>query len=265
MKSRAPVVLVLLLGLLAGRPASGQDEKVRNTVASVSDGLVKVSYTLVGQEGQDYNVGLLIASGGDEQFEYRAEAVSGDVGGGIQGGAEPRRLQIQWQYRNRFPEGLPEEVDYRVVVREERDPAVSAGEVGVRNVTASRSDRLITVGYDLLGERGEGYQVTLLISASGGETFDYKPEAVSGDVGEDVRPGSGKQIQWRYREDFPEGLQRDIRYRVQVEEEGGNGWWYALGSAVVVGGGATAAAVLTGLIGGDGGGGYPAPPAPPGN
>lgn len=137
--------------------------------------------------------------------------------------------------------------------------------VSVRNTDASKSENFVIVTYDLIGEQEKQYEVVLQISASGGETFDYEPKAVSGDVGEDVRPGSGKEIRWRYREDFPDGLPRNLRYRVQVEEDSGNGWWYALGGAVIVGGGATAAAVLTGLIGGDDGGGYPAPPAPPGN
>lgn len=137
-------------------------------------------------------------------------------------------------------------------------------DVGVRNTSSTRTDELITVKYDLVGEE-ETYQVTLLVSASGGKSFDYEPQAVFGDVGDEIEPGSGKEIKWRYQKDFPDGLQKEIRYRIKVQEKGGNGWLYALGSAVVVGGGATAAAFLTGVIGGGDGGGYPSPPGPPGN
>lgn len=259
MKRRVSTLLLLLLGLASGQATLGQDVEVRDTKASVTDSLVTITYGLVGQEGEPYDVGLLISTGEDETSAFRATAVSGNVGEGVQAGEGLQWRQIQWRYRERFPEGLPERVDYEVVVREQRGPEVS-GDFGVRNVSSSRADGLVTVTYDLIGERDEEYQVTLLISASGGEAFDYEPKAVSGDVGEGVKPGSGRRIRWRYREDFPDGLQRGIRYRVKVQEEGGNGWLYALGSAVVVGGGATAAAFLTGLVGGDDGGGIPRPP-----
>lgn len=261
MRARVNVFLVLLLSLIAEQTAFGQDVEVRNTKASVSDSLVIVTYGLVGQEGKKYNVALSISTGGNGTFQ--AKAVSGSVGGGVRAGDGLRWLQIRWRYRKRFPDGLPKEVSYKVVAREEQNPAATSEDLGVRNVTASRADSLVTVTYDLFGEVGKEYQVTLLISASGGETFDYEPKAVSGDVGKKMTPGTGKQIRWRYLEDFPEGLQRDIKYKVQVQEKNGNGWLYALGSALVVGGGATVAAFLTGIIGGDSGGGYPSPPAPP--
>jgi len=262
MRYRAVVFLMLPFVLLAGQTVSAQDVEVRNTRAAVSDSLLTVNYSLVGQEKEGYQVYLRISTEKGESF--RAKAVSGDVGAGVRVGERLRWLQIQWQYRERFPEGLPETLDYEVIVRAEDSPTGPSEGFGVRNVEASRANDLITVTYDLYGERDEEYKVTLLISASGGETFDYEPKAVSGDVGDGVRPGSGKQIRWRYRQDFPRGLQQDVRYSVRVKEEGGNGWLYTLGSIVVVGGGATAAAFLTGLIGGDDGG-YPCRPAPPGN
>jgi len=114
----------------------------------------------------------------------------------------------------------------------------------------------VVVTYDLLGEQGEEYRVNLLLSTSGGEAYDYEPTAVSGAVGEDVRPGTGKQIRWRVQEDFPEGFQHpNVQFKVMIDEQGGNGWLYVLGGSVLAGGGGTAAAILTGLIGGDSGGG----------
>lgn len=263
MINRVAALLVLSSLLLVGQTVLAQDVEVRDTRASVSDSLVAINYSLVGQQGESYQAFLRIST--DQGESFRAEAVSGDVGEGMRAGEEPRWLQMQWRYRKRFPEGLPETLNYEVVVQRESVGAASPETPQARNVETSRTDRLVTVTYDLYGERGEEYQITLLVSASGGETFDYEPEAVSGDVGDDVQPGSGKQIRWRYPKDFPGGLDSDVEYSVRVKEEGGNGWLYTLGGVVLVGGGATAAAFLTGLIGGDEGGGYPAPPAPPGN
>lgn len=109
----------------------------------------------------------------------------------------------------------------------------------------------VMVTYDLLGEEGEEYEVGLLLSMSGGDTYDYEPKAVSGDVGEGVRPGTDKEIRWNVQEDFPEGLQHpNVQFKVVIDKQGGMGWLYYLGGAVVAGGGGTAAAVLTGIIGG---------------
>jgi hypothetical protein len=166
MRARVNVFLVLLLSLIAEQTAFGQDVEVRNTKASVSDSLVIVTYGLVGQEGKKYNVALSISTGGNGTFQ--AKAVSGSVGGGVRAGDGLRWLQIRWRYRKRFPDGLPKEVSYKVVAREEQNPAATSEDLGVRNVTASRADSLVTVTYDLFGEVGKEYQVTLLISASGG-------------------------------------------------------------------------------------------------
>ncbi|WP_119843135.1 hypothetical protein [Salinibacter ruber] len=138
--------------------------------------------------------------------------------------------------------------------------------VGVQNTSFAQEGNKIVVTYALAGSEEETYEVSLLLSTSGGRAFDYRPEAVSGDVGEDVRVGPGKTIRWRVLEDFPDGLQsQNVQLKVIAEEEGGNGWLYAIGSAVLAGGGGTAVAVLTGLLGGgsSGGGEGPEDTGPP--
>lgn len=135
--------------------------------------------------------------------------------------------------------------------------------VSIRNTSAARTDSVITITYDLLGEEDETFQVTLLVSKSNGETSLYEPQAVSGDVGLDVSPGTGKHIRWLYRKDLPTGLRSDVEYRVVAEEERGNGWIYVLGTVLTVGGGALVA-VFIGLIGEGDDGRYPTPPTPPG-
>lgn len=259
---RVNTFLVLFSVFVAGQLGWAQNAEIQDTRASVSDSLATITYVLDGQAGETYQVRLLISTGGDEDFSSRAEAVAGGVGEGIRGVDGTRQLQIRWRYRNRFPDGLPEELNYKVVVRKEGGQASSLEGFGVRNVRSSREGSLVTIAYDLFGDQEEKYEVTLLASASGGDAFDYKPQAISGDVGEGVRIGTGKQIRWEYREDFPDGLQQNVKYKVLVEEEGGNGWLYAIGGTVLAGGG-VAVAVLTGLIGGGDSGGFPSPPAPP--
>lgn len=126
----------------------------------------------------------------------------------------------------------------------------------VQNQTYQQQGKTIVLTYDLMAEEGEEYKVNLLLSADGGNTFDYEPQAVSGDVGEGVTPGPSKRIVWTVLEDKPAGLQGgDFQFKITVDEEG-NGWLWVLGSAVLAGGGGTAAAILTGLFGdGSGGGG----------
>lgn len=125
-----------------------------------------------------------------------------------------------------------------------------------RRASFTQEGDVVVVSYDLAGEEGETYEVDLLLSTDGGETYDYRPKAVSGDVGEGVTPGPGKEIRWRVLEDFPEGIQSpNVQFKVAIAEEGGNGWLYTIGGILLAGGGGTAAAVLTGLVGGETGGG----------
>lgn len=135
----------------------------------------------------------------------------------------------------------------------------------VDNVRLHREKDQLVVQYDLDGDSDE-YEVEFLLSTNGGATFDALPEAVTGDVGKDVTPGSDRQIVWRVLEDFPNGIRGSgNRLRVSAEAEGGRGVFWVLGSAIVVGGGATAAALLGMFQGGtNGGGDLPnSPPTPP--
>ncbi|PSQ76678.1 MAG: hypothetical protein BRD33_02895, partial [Bacteroidetes bacterium QH_6_63_17] len=94
----------------------------------------------------------------------------------------------------------------------------------VRNTNFRQEGTKIVVTYDLLGEEGEEYDVSLLLSTSGGRAFDYEPETTTGDVGDGVRLGLDKQITWNVLKDRPSGLQsQNVQFKVVVEEEGGNG------------------------------------------
>lgn len=128
-------------------------------------------------------------------------------------------------------------------------------------------DRLVLT-YDLVGE-AEAYSVELQLSTNGGRTFSALPEAVAGAVGDEVSPGSQKQLVWSALEDFPQGLAGpDNQVRLVVEESGGNSLYWVVGSALAAGAGGAVATVLGvfggGGSGGSGGGDLPSsPPGPP--
>lgn len=157
-----------------------------------------------------------------------------------------------------------------LVLRVAQPHVACAQELKVRDTNFRQEGTEIVVTYDLLGENGEDYTAKLLLSTSGGRAFDYEPKAITGDVGEGIRPGLDKRIAWAVLEDFPDGLRsQNVQMKVVVKKEGGNGWLYTIGGAVLVGGGGTLAAFLTGLIGGDSGsdgsdsGGSSPTPIPP--
>lgn len=155
-------------------------------------------------------------------------------------------------------------------------PVAYAQETDLRNISFQERGKVIIVTYDLIGEAGEKYEVELYLSSDGGSTYDYQPQAVSGDVGDDVRIGTQKRIQWNVLKDFPGGIQgSNYRFRLTADKQGGNAIWYVLGTGLI--GGAVGSAVMfLGGGGNDGGGNggdpppstptaIPAPPGPPGN
>lgn len=76
----------------------------------------------------------------------------------------------------------------------------------VRNVRFTEQEDVVIVKYDLDGEVGQKYKVSLLLSSDAGKSFKIRPQEVRGDVGRGVKPGTGKTIVWHVREDFPYGL-----------------------------------------------------------
>lgn len=104
-----------------------------------------------------------------------------------------------------------------------------------------------------------------------GRSFEALPEVLAGAVGEDIAPGTGKQIVWAALVDFPQGIAgQDNRVRLAVEEQGGGGFLWVLGGAIVAGAGTTVGLLLGGGGGeSEGGGntggntGIPTPPDPP--
>lgn len=63
----------------------------------------------------------------------------------------------------------------------------------------------VVVTYDLEAEGP--VPVVLMASTDGGRTFDLRLEHATGDAGDRVAPGVGRQIRWSVLRDFPSGTQ----------------------------------------------------------
>lgn len=72
----------------------------------------------------------------------------------------------------------------------------------VSNVRFARLGTTFTITYDLASTDDSAiFKVTLEVSFDKGQTFSFKPAAVSGDIGEGVKPGKDKKIVWQTSKD----------------------------------------------------------------
>ena len=115
---------------------------------------------------------------------------------------------------------------------------LQAQELAVKNVRFEDQGETLVVRYDLDGLVGKNYEVTLLLSDDGGDTFSIRPMTIYGDVGKNVKPGTDKSITWHLKQDYPQGLSGErFAFAVDAELQKGGGKWsyYVLGSGVVGG------------------------------
>jgi cyclophilin family peptidyl-prolyl cis-trans isomerase len=74
----------------------------------------------------------------------------------------------------------------------------------VSNTTVVTQGARLMVTYDLAGT---GFaEVSVVFKDGEGKIYETSDEALSGDVGENVEPGKGKKIIWRFLKDFPYGI-----------------------------------------------------------
>lgn len=93
----------------------------------------------------------------------------------------------------------------------------------VTNVTFQviEQDGVIILQYDLTGSGSplDVFDVSVAVSTNGGGTFGMTPRLLTGDVGAGIRPGVGKRITWKVREDVKR-LQADtVVFRVSAVRE----------------------------------------------
>ena len=122
-------------------------------------------------------------------------------------------------------------------------PAFAGGEettILLRNIDWKIEGDIVIIIYDLDAPTDQEYDVQAVLHDEGNPSFAFVPEAVTGDVGKGKFVGIGKQIRWKYRKDFPSGLQGERYYfEIIVERAGGGMSWLLLGlGAAAAGGGA---------------------------
>lgn len=95
----------------------------------------------------------------------------------------------------------------------------------VSNVTVSErggaEHGVLDVYYDLAHTQDKACEVTLLFSKDGGATFPFSCVTVSGDVGQQITPGTGKHIVWNGYRDFFGELISQARVRVVATDSPG--------------------------------------------
>lgn len=107
-----------------GTAATMGDVKVMNVNADLRDGVAVVTYDLIGGLSDTCNVALVMMNAEDPGFQYvPTQGVLGAVGPGQIPGIDKK---ITWDFRQEFPDGLPDGQLY-FVIRAEDLPARSGG------------------------------------------------------------------------------------------------------------------------------------------
>jgi hypothetical protein len=99
--------------------------------------------------------------------------------------------------------------------------AVAASAPVVSNVQAVQEEGSfdVTITYDLVDVDSDSLWVHVYLSLDGGATWPVLCTSVTGDVGPDVSPGSGRSIVWRARDDVPGVMSATSSIRVVANDE----------------------------------------------
>ncbi len=123
--------------------------------------------------------------------------------------------------------------DVRAFARPSGDDA----EGRVTNQDVRMEGNVAIISYDLEGQRGGMYVITVELRRESDRDFVLIPVNLTGDAGDVQANGTRKVIRWEYLKNFPNGLAGDDYYfKITVTRPGGFPWlWVALGSAAVAG------------------------------
>ena len=115
----------------------------------------------------------------------------------------------------------------------------SSDEEKPTNVKWSTKEDIIIINYDLNSPTEEKYDVSIIMKREGDDSFAVVPAAVEGDIGTGLFAGTGREIRWYYRRDFPQGLQGSGYYfeiHIKMIKESSKLIYYIVGAAAVTGG-----------------------------
>ncbi|MBI1806230.1 MAG: hypothetical protein HYR76_04155 [Ignavibacteria bacterium] len=107
------------------------------------------------------------------------------------------------------------------------------------NVRWTTKDEVIIINYDLTGSPDNKYEVNVLMKREKDDSFAANPHTVEGDIGEGVTAGTGKEIHWSYRRDYPQGFQGEGYYfeiHVKIINQQSKLIYYLAGAAALTGG-----------------------------
>jgi formylglycine-generating enzyme required for sulfatase activity len=98
-------------------------------------------------------------------------------------------------------------------------PGVEAAPV-VNNIAASQrpGTKLVDITYDLEAIGWSGVAVALQVSSDAGATWTVPVVTVSGAIGANVAPGTGKAIVWDAGTDWPRNYSTQMRFRVTADD-----------------------------------------------
>ena len=91
-------------------------------------------------------------------------------------------------------------------------PAVSLAQE-VKNIIVRLDNDKLIVNYDLEGESQESYLVTLFSSH---DNFENPVKSVSGDIGEEIKPGMKREVVWMAAEDLM-GFSGNLQVKVRAQ------------------------------------------------
>jgi hypothetical protein len=104
----------------------------------------------------------------------------------------------------------------------------------VSNVSFEQEDELIKIRYDLQGGSDKAYNVVLSFSTVNNTDYHYKPKSITGDI-DKVTCGEGKEINWAFKQEFPQGLNaKDLVFTVTAESPKNNMLYYLVGGGAAL-------------------------------
>jgi sulfatase modifying factor 1 len=104
------------------------------------------------------------------------------------------------------------------------DPVVS----NVRSVQRPGT-RLVDITYDVADSDSPTVGVAVEVSADSGVTYTVLAESFTGDVGNGIKPGTGKRVVWDAKTDWPNKYSSKVRFRVLVSDQ----WLAPAGMALI--------------------------------
>lgn len=80
------------------------------------------------------------------------------------------------------------------------------------------STNSIKIKYDLKGPKNRYYNLKLLYSNNKGNSFKGPLRSLTGDFGDSIRVGKGKEVNWAFLKDNPYFNGKNIMFRIEAEE-----------------------------------------------